>query len=121
MTYLEVYQMVSGIRVSATTTDTIPCAYFQFPDDDPSNPAPPPPFLVYYWPESSDFMADNINYQAIRNLTIELYCDNKNFLLEQAVEDKLKSCDCPFYKSEAYIESEKLYMTTYNTEVLING
>lgn len=118
MTYREVYQMVSSIESAPGVV--IPSAYFMFPDD-PNNPAPPPPFLVYYYPGDNDFKADDSNYQAIRQLTIELYCDNKDFALEKAVEDVLSSNGFVFAKSEEYINSEKLYMTTYDTEVIING
>ena len=121
MTYKEVYQAISSITVTTTTTDTVPVAYRMFPEDDPNNPAPPPPFITYYYPESNDLMADDRNYAAIRGLNIELYCDSKNFSLEQAVEDKLIASGLAFTKYEDYIESEKLYMTTFETEVLING
>lgn len=121
MTYKEVYQVVSGITVSTSTTDTIPCAYWMFPEDDPNNPAPPPPFICYYYTDSNDLLADGINYQKIRGLTVELYCDNKDFTLEKAVEDKLTSNGFVYAKSEDYIESEKLYMTTFETEVIITN
>ena len=121
MTYKEVYQKISSITVTTSTTDTVPAAYFQFPEDDPNNPAPPPPFITYYYPSDNDFKADNKNFTAIRDLTIELYCDNKDFTLEKAVEDMLTSNGLVFSKSEDYIESEKLYMTTFETEVIING
>lgn len=119
MTLLQVYQMVSTIEKEPG--EFIPCAYYMFPEDDPDNPAPPPPFLVYYYTGDNDFLADNSNYQAIRHLVIELYCDNKTFSLEQAVESALTSNGFVYSKSEDYIESEKLYMTTYDTEVIVNG
>lgn len=121
MTYKEVYQVVSGITVSTSTTDTIPCAYWMFPEDDPNNPAPPPPFICYYYNDSNDLLADGINYQKIRGLTVELYCDNKDFTLEKAVEDALTSNGFVYAKSEDYIESEKLYMTTFESEVIITN
>lgn len=119
MTYKQVYEIVSAIEIEPGKT--IPCAYYMFPEDDPNNPAPPPPFLVYYYPGDDDFKADDTNYTKIRQLTIELYCDNKNFTLEKAVEDALNSNGFVYAKSEDYIESEKLYMTTFDTEVIING
>ena len=121
MTYKEVYQVVSGITVSTSTTDTIPCAYWMFPEDDLNNPAPPPPFICYYYSDSNDLLADGINYQKIRGLTVELYCDNKDFNLEQAVEEKLTSNGFVYSKAEDYIESEKLYMTSYESEVIITN
>ena len=117
MTYKEVYQKLSSITVTTTTSDTIPVAYYQFPEDN----APPPPFITYYYPSDNDFKADDTNYTPIRDLSIELYTDNKDFTLEKAVEDALTSNGLVYSKSEDYIESEKLYMITFETEVIING
>lgn len=119
MTYKDVYRIISGIEMEPGVT--IPTAYFMFPEDDPDKPAPPPPFLVYYYTGDNDLIADDINYQHIRALTVELYCDNKDFALEQAVEDVLTSNGFVYSKSEEYISSEKLYMTTYNMEVIITN
>lgn len=121
MTYKEVYQVVSAIELTPAQGQTpatyIPAAYYQFPVEN----APEPPFICYYYTGDNDLAADNINYQKIRQLTIELYCDNKNFILEKAVEDKLTSSGFVYTKMEAYIESEKMYMTTYETEVIITN
>lgn len=119
MTYREVYQIISGIEMAEGVV--IPSAYLQFPDDDPDNPAPPPPFICYYYTGDDDLKADNINYQKIRQLTIELYCDNKDFTLEAAVEDALTSNGIVYSKMEAYIDTEKMYITTYETEVVITN
>lgn len=119
MTYKEIYQVISAIPMSAT--ETIPAAYYQWPEDDPSNPAPPPPFICYYYTGDNDLKADDINYQHIRQLTVELYCDNKNFILESAVETALTSNGFVYSKYEEYIDSEKMYMTTYETEVVITN
>lgn len=115
MTYKEVYTLVSTIPM--TQEKNIPAAYFQFPEDN----APPPPFITYYYPSDNDFKADDTNYTLIRDLTIELYTDNKDFTLEKAVEDQLTSNGLVYSKTEDYIESEKLYMITFETEVIING
>lgn len=117
MTYKEVFQMLNSITLTESTA-TIPCAYFMFPED-PSNPAPPPPFLVYYYDGSDDLMADNKNYQKIRPLTIELYTDNKDFSIEETVEAALMNGGLSFTRTEEYIDTERLYMVTYNTEIVI--
>jgi len=118
MTYKAVFQMLNSITLTESTA-TIPCAYYMFPEDDPNNPAPPPPFLVYYYSGSDDLFADGTNYQKIRPLTIELYTDNKDFALESNVETALNSGGLAFSRSEDYIESEHLYMVTYDTEIAI--
>lgn len=118
MTYKEVFTMLNSIQYTESTA-TIPCAYFMFPEDDPSNPAPPPPFLCYYYEGSDDLKADDTNYQKIRPLTIELYTDNKDFALEEKVEDALKSGGLVFSRTEEYISTEHLYMVTYESEIIV--
>lgn len=117
MTYREVYQIISGIEMAEGVV--IPSAYLQFPENDPNTP--PPPFIVYYYTGDNDLKADDSNYQKIRQLTVELYCDNKDFALESAVEDALSLHGIVYSKMETYIEDEKMYMTTYETEVVITN
>lgn len=120
MTYEEVFDILSAIPIDAYKN--IPCAYYQFPEDDPSNPAPPPPFLVYLYTGDDDLKADNINYQKIRSLAVELYCDHKDFALEAAVETALTANGFVYTKTlETYIKSERLYETRYETEVIITN
>lgn len=116
MTYLEVATALMSVTVG--TNQTIPCAYMQFPED---GTAPEPPFMVYYFDYSEDFLADNVNYAPIRHIVVELYTNTKDFTTESAVESHLTSNGFVFSKTEDYIESERLYMVTYNTEVTING
>ena len=121
-TYKEVYQIISAIELTPASGQTpatyIPAAYLQFPED---GSAPPPPFICYYYTGDNDLKADNVNYQKIRQLTVELYCDNKNFTLESAVESALTSNGFVYSKYEEYIDSEKMYMTTYEMEVVISN
>lgn len=109
MTYKEVATMVSSIGV--------PYAYYQFPEDT----AQPTPFVCFYYPGDNDLKADDSNYAIIRSLTIELYTDEKDFTLEATVESVLTSNGLPFSRTESYINSEKMYLITYQTEVVING
>lgn len=109
MTYAEISQMISAVGV--------PYAYHHFEEGSGQQP----PFITFYYQGDNDFIADNINYQAIRPLTIELYTDNKDFTLEAAVESVLTANDLTFSRSEIFIDSEQMYMVTYNTEVLINA
>ena len=109
MTYKEVASMVASIGV--------PYAYYQFSEDT----AEAPPFVFFYFPGDSDLKADNSNYAIIRPLTIELYTDNKDFTIEAQAESVLKANGLPFSREETYINSEKMFMITYQTEVVING
>lgn len=109
MTFKEIATMISGIG--------LPNAYYQFDKDHPTAP----PFICFYYPNSDDLIADNINYSRIEALVIELYTDNKRFDLESTVEAALIANELPFEKTEVYIDSERMYQITYNTEVVING
>lgn len=109
MTTKEVSKMIADIG--------IPNAYYQFSEAT----AKPPPFICFYYPASADFMADNINYAKINALTIELYTDNKDFDLEQQVEAALIAHELPFTREETYIDTQRMYMVIFNTEVLINA
>lgn len=92
-------------------------AYFQFEDGRELTP----PWICFYYPESDDLYADGENYQLITNLTIELYSPYKDFASEEQIETVLKSHGIPWAKYESYEEDEKLYMISYETEVLINA
>ena len=109
MTYAEISQMISAVG--------IPYAYHHFEEGSGQQP----PFITFYYQGDDDFIADNINYQAIRPLTIELYTDNKDFALEAAVESVLAANDLAFSRTEVFIDSEQMYMVTYYTEVIINA
>jgi hypothetical protein len=109
MTYAEISQMISAVG--------IPYAYRHFEEGSGQQP----PFITFYYDGENDLKADNINYQRIRPLTIELYTDNKDFVLEAAVESVLTANDLAFSRTEVFIDSEQMYMVTYNTEVLINA
>lgn len=107
MTYRQVAEMVSSIGV--------PYAYYQFPN----NTGIAPPFVCFYFNSSNDFAADNTNYQRIRQLSLELYTDNKYFTLEQTVENILNQHGLVYSREETYLDSEKMYMVTFMTEIVI--
>lgn len=107
MTYKQVAEMVGTIGV--------PYAYYQFPN----NTGIAPPFVCFYFDSSNDFAADNVNYQRIRPLSIELYTDNKNFTLEQTVENVLNQNGLVYSREETYLDSERMYMVTFMTEIII--
>lgn len=118
MTFADIGTMLTTFS-TASSTVTVPFAYTAFPENDPSNPAPPPPFICYYYDMSNDLLADDLNYQKIRGLVVELYTDEKDFALEGRLETTLNENCLVYSKNEEYISSEKLYMTTYETEVIL--
>lgn len=109
MTYEEVAAMIAEIGFVN--------AYYQFPEGTDTEP----PFICFYYPNSDDFYADNINYKHVTELNIELYTNEKDFTAEAAVESVLTAHCLSWAKSESYIDSEKLYENLYTLEVVING
>lgn len=107
MTYKQVADLVAGIGV--------PYAYYQFPEGTGQDC----PFICFYFTESNDLAADNTNYLRIRQLVVELYTDNKDFALESAVEAALNQGGLVYSRLESYIDSERMYMVAFTTEVII--
>lgn len=111
MTQAQIASMIAGVGV--------PYAFDHFGDDDGDHPQGPP-FICFMYPTRDDFHADNGNYIRIAELIVELYTDEPDFTLEAAVEAALAGADLTYQKSDAtYIEDERMYQTTYNTEVLL--
>lgn len=107
MTYKEVATMIRSIG--------LPFAYHQFNEDT----AVAPPFVCFSYPASNDLQADNINFQRIEQLNIDLYSDDKDFDNEAAVEAVLLNNGMSWEKNETYIDSERMYMVSYQTEFII--
>ena len=101
----EVYNLLNTVGV--------PVAYHHFPEASGQQP----PFICFYYPASDNFRADDKDYKIIDSLTVELYTDNKDFDLETSVEAALSGL--VWSKDEEYIDSEKMYMITYRTELTI--
>lgn len=82
---------------------------------------PTPPYVVYYYPSENDVKADNSNYANRRQLFIELFSSDKDFESESTIETVLKGAGLSWYKSTDFLNDEKLFQTTYEMEVIING
>ena len=109
MTYKEVNTMIASVGIDY--------AYDHFMDDTDHQL----PFICFLYGNSDDFSADNINYQRIRSLDIELYTENKDFALEQTVETVLNSNGLFYSREESWIDSEQMYMVRFSTEIVITG
>lgn len=107
MTYKEVATMIAGFG--------IPYAYYQFPEGTDQAC----PFVCFYFNSSNDLAADDTNYQKIRPLIIELYTDNKDFTTEATIEAALNSSGLVYAREETYLDSERMYMVTYMTEIVL--
>lgn len=109
MTYKEIAKMVHDIG--------LPFSYYQFTEDT----AVAPPFICYYYESSDDVYSDNTNYQRIETLIIEFYSDDKDFDNEAAIEAALSDAGLTWSRTEAYIGDQRMYMVTYQSEVLITN
>lgn len=114
MTLTEVNNMMAEIVQRCNLTDY---TYYQFADDS----APNLPYLIFYYPSSANDGADNVVWQKINHLNIELYTDNKEFGIENELEAVLTEHGFFYDKTEQFIESEKMFEVLYEMEVVING
>lgn len=91
----------------------IPFAYDHFAEGE----SPDPPFICYLLPRSDNFSADGMVYDKICEVDIELYTDYKDLETEQKLEGALDARGIFYEKTEAWIESEKLYEVLYTFEM----
>ena len=103
--------------VTAMADETgLPNAYDHFAEGD----SPEPPFLIFLFPRSDNFVADGRVYQKISELHFELYTDQKQPDVEEQVEAVLDSHGIVYDKTEVWIAEERLYEVLYSMEVLCN-
>ena len=105
MTYEEIHEMMQEMDC--------PFSYHHFAEGE--NPAPP--FLLFLSPGEHTFSADNLMYYSFKQLDIELYTDKKSPEVEERVEEILRQHHIFYNKTEAWIESERLYEVLYEMEV----
>lgn len=104
MTYEEINDMMAEMG--------LPYAYHHFAEGE----SPQPPFLLFLSPGEETFSADNVAYYSFKQLDIELYTDKKNPALEEEIEDVLTQHEIYYTKTEAWIESERLYEVLYEMD-----
>ena len=108
MTYQEIISILSEID--------LPYAYDHFAEGE----SPEPPFMVFLFPRSNNFGADNKVYKKANVLHIELYTDAKAPDIESQVETVLDAHELYYDKTEVWIASERLYEVLYEMEVIQN-
>jgi hypothetical protein len=99
VTLTEIYDMLAATGY--------PVAYRQFVNEQQ------PPFICYLFDRSADMYADDSNYHSISDYDIELYTNAKDPAAEATVESQLRVTGLLWSKSEAYIESERMYEVIY--------
>ena len=104
MTLQELFQELKSIGY--------PVAYGSF-----AKPTPPP-YLIYQFAYSNDFIADGMNYLEISNFQVELYTDYKDPATEKKVQDKLKELRLPYSKIETWLDSENLRQVIYEVQII---
>ena len=95
----------------------LPFAYHHFAEGE----SPDPPFLIFLKSGSDNFAADGGVYYKIDEIHIELYTDRKDPELENSVETVLDGHGIFYQKTEAWIESERLYEVLYQFETEDKG
>lgn len=93
----------------------LPYAYYQFDEDT----AQAPPFVVFFFSTSNDLYADQTNYQRIDSLSIEFYSSEVDFDTEETIEAILNDAGLTFYKEQSFIESERIWQTAYDMEIVL--
>lgn len=109
MTFQDISQMIASIGY--------PYNYYQFEE----NSAPALPYVLFYYPQRDDVIADNKNYALKTALNVELCTEEKDFEAEADVEAVLINHEIPFTKTETYIDSEKMYLILYEMEVFLSA
>lgn len=106
MTRLEISEMIA--------TFGLPFAYYSFP----IHQSPNLPFIIYYYEADDDVIADNNNFVKVDNLRIELYTESPDFQLIDQIDAQI-----PFSHSRetVFIQSEQMFQTIFESEVIING
>lgn len=95
----------------------LPYAYYKFPEKTEQDP----PYVIFWYPQDDDYVADDQNYANITVLHVELYTSHKNTALEKTVEAVLKEHEMVYEKAEESVDSELLTLVRYQMEVIING
>jgi len=90
-----------------------PVAYSHFKDSPPSVP-----YICYRTQGTENFFADNKIYQEIVPVDIELYTEKKDLTAESKVKAALQNNGINYEMvPEVYIDSEKLFMNTFEMEL----
>ena len=93
----------------------LPLAYRKFVPYK-NKPVPSPPYMIYAILRETASGADYCNLIKRLTVTLELYCVDKDEEHEAAIESCLVGYE--WDKEEDFIESEHLYVTTYEFEII---
>lgn len=78
----------------------------------------PLPIVVWNVPGTDNFFTDGTVYKKIQNLDIELYTDEKDWELEEKLEEVLNKHGIPWEQTVSeWIQSENMWESLYEMEV----
>lgn len=81
-----------------------------------------PPYMVYLVPTTDNFNADNITYQVIRELEVELYTRENTLQTESLLENAMTYFGFAWDKtSQTWIDEDKVFMSVYTLGDFLNG
>lgn len=71
------------------------------------------PYIVYYYKNSDNFIADGVVYEKFNRVIVELYTDKKELEIQEKLECVLDNAEIIYQCDEVYIKSEKMYLNKY--------
>lgn len=95
----------------------LPVAYSHWTATE-NNPVPEPPYICYLVDSDPNFIADNKVYIKISDVNIELYTIKKDLAAEAALEKVLDDHKIPYEPFETFIDSEKVFLKTYEVRLI---
>jgi hypothetical protein len=77
-----------------------------------------PPYIVYVFSHSTNYLADSKVYLKRGNYQIELYTEKKDPALEAKLEGLFDAHGLVYDKTESYLDSEKLLEVIYEIQLI---
>lgn len=78
------------------------------------------PFMTIHCEQPDNFKADNLVYCEKWNFRLDLYTVKKDLTIESQIKELLNSNGIAWNKTEQYIDSEQVWETEFEFEVLGN-
>lgn len=87
----------------------IPIAFNKFKEEEGISP----PFIQYIDDSPDLIPADDKNYFQYNHFIVDLVTDNKDFTLEESLEQIFNNNNLIYEKEPSYIDTEKVYLARY--------
>lgn len=83
----------------------------------PESQAPALPFICYQETNSTNFFADDMVYQPVMGVRVELYSKRKDTASESAVETALNAAGISWEKTEEWLTDERCCEIYYEFQI----